>query len=61
MAALKAPVFGDWKYGGETKKQNLALWAYKLEFVHPTTKQKMSFKVLPEAKLPWTRFNLSKI
>ena len=63
FANLKAPVYGDGKYGakiGKTKK--LALWAYKLEFVHPTTKQKMSFKVLPDANQePWNKFNLSKI
>ena len=63
FANLKAPVYGDGKYGakiGKTKK--LALWAYKLEFIHPTTKQKMSFKVLPNKDdLPWNKFNLSKI
>ncbi len=63
MANLKTPVFGDGKYGAKyTKTKELALWAYKVEFVHPTTKQKMSFKVLPNTnKMPWKFFNLSKI
>ena len=63
MANLKAPVFGDGKYGKvESSTKELALWAYKLEFVHPTTKQKMIFKVLPdENKTPWNKFNLKKI
>ena len=62
MAGLKAPVFGDKKYGKENAENlNLALWAFKLEFIHPTTKQKMNFKVLPEDKYPWSKFNLSKI
>ena len=63
MSNLKAPVYGDGKYGaklGRTKE--LALWAYKLEFIHPTTKQKMTFKVLPDCeKEPWNKFNLLKI
>lgn len=63
FANLKAPVFGDGKYGAkEGKSKQLALWAYKLQFVHPTTKETMIFKVLPdETKEPWKRFNLTKI
>lgn len=63
FANLKAPVFGDVKYGnGNGKTNELALWAYKLEFVHPTTKEKMSFKVLPPSeKEPWNKFNLNRI
>lgn len=63
FANLKAPVFGDGKYGAkEGKSSQLALWAYKLEFVHPTTKEKMTFKVLPDhEKQPWNVFNFSKI
>ena len=45
---LNAPVYADFKYGDKTHKGNLALWAYKLEFVHPTTKQNMVFKVEPD-------------
>ncbi len=63
MANLKAPVYGDGKYGAKLgKTKELALWAYKLEFIHPTTKQKMTFKVLPDGdKEPWKRFNLLKV
>ena len=45
---LNAPVYADFKYGDKGHKGNLALWAYKLEFVHPTTKQNMVFKAEPE-------------
>lgn len=45
---LNAPVYADFKYGDKAHKGNLALWAYKLEFVHPTTKQNMVFKVEPD-------------
>jgi hypothetical protein len=42
--------------------KNLALWAYKLDFIHPTTKQKMSFKVLPPAdNEPWSKFSSNEV
>ena len=39
------PIYGDVRYGGDilAKGHNLALWAYKLKFTHPVTKQKMTF------------------
>lgn len=64
MASLKCPVFGDGKYGfkGNETTKNLALWAYKLTFQHPTTKQTMTFKCYPnEEVLPWNKFNLEKL
>lgn len=45
---LNAPIYADFKYGDKSHKGNLSLWAYKLQFVHPTTKQNMVFKVEPE-------------
>ena len=62
MKTIGCPVYGDVKYGGDklAKGHNLALWAYELKFVHPTTKQNMTFKVYPpEDKIPWSVFNLN--
>jgi 23S rRNA pseudouridine1911/1915/1917 synthase len=61
MKHIGCPVYGDVKYGGDklAKGHNLALWAYELRFVHPTTKENMTFKVYPpEDKIPWSVFNL---
>ena len=61
MKAIGCPVYGDVKYGGDilAKGHNLALWAYELRFVHPTTKENMTFKVYPpENIVPWKSFNL---
>ena len=45
-----APILGDNKYGqGETGMQP-ALCAYRLTFLHPTTKKKMTFSTRPENK-----------
>lgn len=37
---------------GEDGKQ-IALWAYKLSFIHPVTKEEMSFTALPEINGTW--------
>lgn len=65
MATNKTPLFGDSKYGrvdNISKGFKLALWAYDLEFVHPTTKQIMKFKVYPPLEeLPWRMFDLKRV
>ena len=60
MSTIGTPVFADKKYGAKYNG-NLALWAYKLTFEHPTLKKKMTFvSYPPENDLPWKYFNLSK-
>ena len=46
-------IFGDQKYGTRGKGKQIALWAYELELVHPTSKEKMVFKCLPEPVGTW--------
>lgn len=41
------PLYGDQRYGLGEKAQ-IALFAYKLSFVHPVTKEEMTFKYLPD-------------
>ena len=62
FAGINCPLYGDNKYGKDKVKmsQNLGLWAGRLEFIHPTTKQKMTFAAPPENKLPWSKFYLEK-
>ncbi len=57
------PVYGDVRYGGDTlaKGHNLALWAYKIKFQHPTTKKVMTFvSVPPTDAVPWKVFDVDK-
>lgn len=42
------PLYGDTKYGSQLSLNSLPLWAYMLEFPHPTTKEILSFSVKPE-------------
>lgn len=60
MATIGTPIIGDAKYGKEEKiKSNLALWAVEIKFTHPTTKEKMTFRVYPpETEYPWKLFDL---
>ena len=45
---------GDTKYGTRSRTGELALWSYKLEFNHPTTKERLSFKYIPKATGVWS-------
>ena len=48
------PLYGDSKYGND-KDKNLGLFAYKLEFIHPTTKEKLIFEIKPNYN-PFNKF-----
>ena len=62
LSNIGYPLVGDVKYGKEKGlTSNLGLWAGKLSFVHPTTKEKMVFMACPDAtKKPWNKFDLEK-
>ncbi|MBR3255952.1 MAG: RluA family pseudouridine synthase [Clostridia bacterium] len=47
-------IFGDQKYGTRGQGKQIALWAYELSIVHPTTKEEMTFKDLPESNGTWS-------
>lgn len=63
LMGMGCPIYGDARYGGDSLKKgaNLALFAYSLRFLHPTTKQIMTFKVFPPVeKSPWKFFAVAK-
>lgn len=43
------PLYADNLYGNKIKEQ-IRLFAYKLEFLHPVTKEKLTFKIVPKWK-----------
>lgn len=56
FASRKIPLYGDQKYNSNAVKDQIALFASKLEFKHPVTKEVMSFELpLPE-RYPFTLF-----
>ena len=60
FASRKHPLYGDLRYGQHLNKvgQQIALWSYKIEIVHPTTKEKMEFVCDVPNEYPWNIFNV---
>lgn len=57
MANIGCPIWGDTKYGVDKDSANvdkswkqIALCAYRLEFIHPKTKKKMEFEIEPKGE-----------
>ena len=50
MANVGHSLFGDQKYGTRGKGKQIRLWAYEIEFEHPTTKEQLKFTDYPD----WT-------
>lgn len=54
MANMGCPIWGDAKYNTaavqDRRFRQIALCAYKLEFVHPKTRKKMEFEIEPEGE-----------
>lgn len=63
LKALGSPIVGDYRYAGNklVKSPHLALWAFRLEFVHPVTGDRMRFIALPPEEFPWTQFAVEKL
>ena len=56
FASRNHALYGDQRYGLQDKQQ-IALHAYKLEFIHPTTKEKMVFISKPKKESKWSNFD----
>lgn len=50
------PLWGDNRYGGGKPGQQIALWAYRLTFEHPTQKIKMTFRAMPAGSEAWKTY-----
>ncbi len=61
LANIGFSLVGDVKYGkAKGRTESLGLWAGKLSFVHPTTKEKMTFLACPEKNSTWDKFKMEK-
>lgn len=56
LSNINHPIYGDQRYGYQDKKQ-IALYAYKLQFIHPTKKELMTFILLPKEVGIWKILN----
>lgn len=48
------PLVGDRKYSLLEDNCEIALWSYRLGFIHPATGEKMEFTMEPPVVYPWT-------
>ena len=53
LSSRNHSIYGDQKYGGRGHGKQIALWAYKLQIMHPITKEEMTFKAVPETIGSW--------
>ena len=54
-------LYGDQKYNKSAKpKEQIALFAKTLTFIHPTTKEKLTFNLELPKSYPWNLFNIVK-
>ena len=53
LSNLGHSIYADQKYGTRGRGKQICLWAYELSIFHPTTKEEMTFKVLPEKIGSW--------
>mgnify|MGYP002510242256 CR=1 FL=1 len=55
LSTIGHPLYGDQKYGRRQNEvgEQIALWAYELQFPHPTTKEMIYIQCEPPAVYPW--------
>ena len=56
FASRGMPLVGERKYSTREDDCEIALWSYKIGFVHPTTGKKMEFELEPPQDYPWNCF-----
>ena len=53
FASRNHSICGDQKYGTRGRGKQISLWAYELSILHPISKERMTFKVLPKLEGSW--------
>lgn len=56
FASRDLPLVGERKYSNREDDCEIALWSSKIGFAHPTTGEKMEFKLNPPDVYPWNCF-----
>lgn len=58
FASRNVPLVYDQRYNPHTGKGQIALFACRLSFPHPTTKETITVTCLPGNEKPWNEFNI---
>ena len=56
FANIGHPLYGDQKYGKDGHHQQIALWAYQIQFKHPVKEDMMTFSCMPPKKEGFSLF-----
>jgi 23S rRNA pseudouridine1911/1915/1917 synthase len=57
LSNMGCPIYADARYSQDNIKAPIALWAWRLSFNHPVTKERMEFTKEPDySGFPWTLF-----
>jgi len=51
------PLVGDRKYGIGGEDSPIALWSWRLHFIHPESGESLAFSLLPPDQAPWNHFS----
>lgn len=51
FASRKMPLVGDRRYGAKDDSKIIALWSKEISFIHPVTKERMSFQKTPQEEI----------
>ena len=51
FASREMPLFGDRRYGAKDESRIIALWSKEISFLHPITKERMTFCKLSEEEI----------
>ena len=57
LSNIGYPIYGDMKYNKTANSNELYLYAYRLSFIHPTTKEQLTFTNYPKNNLWDIMFN----
>ena len=60
FSSRNLPLVYDQRYNPHTKKGQIALYAYRLTFIHPVKKEQMCITCFPPNKDPWNLFEVKK-
>lgn len=62
FASRDHALLGDRKYGsGDEDNCPIALWSWRLSFLHPQSGQPVAFSSIPPQNFPWSLFNCSDL
>ena len=57
FSSRKMPLTADRKYGSKEKNGGIALFSHEISFIHPSSKEVVTFSLLPDfSQYPWNLF-----